>query len=196
MKSSAPTLTAIDPSTYRRTPWKNGGGVTIDIAGEQRVGVEGWSGVIWRFGRTSIVEPAPFSDLRGYDRLQVVIAGRGLSLQTPDGEIDMRVPFRPARFSGDTPIVSRLDDGPVEVVNLIADRRMVAIALAVMDAGKELTFTSGQHVAYAPGDPAEFIIDDRVVSLRPDHALRIEAQKPMRLCGGRGVFLVASIRSA
>ena len=25
-------ITRLDPKTYRRTPWKNGGGVTVDIA--------------------------------------------------------------------------------------------------------------------------------------------------------------------
>ena len=55
----------------------------------------------------------------------MLVAGRGLVLQTPDGEIDVRRPFRPVRFAGETPIVSRLEAGPVEVVNLIGDRRQV-----------------------------------------------------------------------
>ena len=42
----------------------------------------------------------------------------------------MRTPFRPVRFAGETPIVSRLEAGPVEVVNLIGDRAMVRIDLA------------------------------------------------------------------
>jgi uncharacterized protein len=28
----------LDPANYRRTPWKSGGGVTIDIAGGYRLG--------------------------------------------------------------------------------------------------------------------------------------------------------------
>jgi len=27
-------IALLDPASYRRTPWKNGGGVTIDIAEE------------------------------------------------------------------------------------------------------------------------------------------------------------------
>ena len=67
----------LDPRAYRRTPWKNGGGITVDIAED---------GDVWRFGRTPIVAPGPFSDYSGFDRLQVLVAGRGLVLQTPDGE--------------------------------------------------------------------------------------------------------------
>ena len=44
----------------------------------------------------------------------MLIAGRGLVLDTPDGEIDVRRPFRPVRFAGETRIVSRLEAGPVE----------------------------------------------------------------------------------
>jgi environmental stress-induced protein Ves len=48
----------LDPQSYRRTPWKNGGGVTVDIADATRRGRAGrWSGMLWRFGRTRIVAP-------------------------------------------------------------------------------------------------------------------------------------------
>ena len=76
-------ITRLDPGRYLRTPWKNGGGVTLDIAFARRV---------WRFGRTSIAAPGPFSDYTGFDRMQVLVAGRGLVLETPDGEIDVRRP--------------------------------------------------------------------------------------------------------
>ena len=112
------TLLRLDPAHYITTPWKNGGGVTVDIAFE---------GETWRFGRTPIVAPGAFSDYRGFDRVQVLVAGSGLVLQTPDGEIDVRQPFRPVHFAGETPIVSRLEAGPVEVVNLIGDRSRVRI---------------------------------------------------------------------
>ena len=117
----------LDPAQYRRTPWKNGGGTTIDIAGQDDV---------WRFGRTPITKPGPFSDYTGFDRVQVLVEGRGLVLETPDGEIDVRLPFRPVRFKGETPITSRLEAGPVEVVNLIGKRSDVAIDLRVLSAGQ------------------------------------------------------------
>ena len=55
----------LDPKAYRRTPWKNGGGVTIDIADDYAPGTPpgSWSGMLWRFGRTQIVTPAPFDCL-------------------------------------------------------------------------------------------------------------------------------------
>ena len=88
--------------------------MSVDIASD---------GDVWRFGRTPITAAGSFSDYTGFDRMQVLVAGSGLVLETPDGEIDVRTPFKPVRFAGETRIVSRLEAGPVEVINLMGDRR-------------------------------------------------------------------------
>jgi len=124
----------LDPRAYRRTPWKNGGGVAVDIADAYAPGAQAgsWSGMLWRLGRTEIVEGGPFSDLSGYDRILTVIGGRGLVLQIEGGAaLDVREPYRPVRFRGEDRIVSRLETGPVAVLNLIADRRH-AIDVAIL----------------------------------------------------------------
>ena len=116
-------LARLDSARYRRTPWKNGGGVTVDIAGASVPGVApgAWEGVIWRFGQTRIERPGPFSDLSGFDRLLAVVEGQGLVLH-PAGApaLDVRARFHPVRFPGEWRIESELEDGPVAVVNLIA----------------------------------------------------------------------------
>ena len=83
-------ITLLDPDRYVRTPWKNGGGVTVDIAFDDDTG-----GDVWRFSRTPITVAGPFSDYTGFDRLQVLIAGRGLVLQTA-GRRDRRASAVPA----------------------------------------------------------------------------------------------------
>jgi environmental stress-induced protein Ves len=177
-------ITLIDPSQYRRTPWKNGGGITVDIA-EQ--------GDVWRFGRTPITEAGPFSDYAGFDRLQVLVAGRGLVLDTPDGEIDVRTPFKPVRFSGETPITSRLEAGPVEVVNLIGDRARVKLALDVLTAGSTLGVEAGTHLIYAAHGDASLEIDGMPQDLALDHALRVEAAGPTMIACTGGMFLLGSV---
>ena len=134
-------ISLLDPGRYIRTPWKNGGGVSVDIALE---------GDVWRFGRTSIATPGPFSDYTGFERMQLLMAGSGLVLETPDGEIDVRRPFKPVRFAGETPIVSRLEAGPVEVINLMGDRSRVRIDLAVSAPGETWRLGPGVHIAYCP----------------------------------------------
>ncbi len=177
-------ITLLDPSQYRRSPWKNGGGVTVDIA-EQ--------GETWRFGRTPIVAAGPFSDYAGFDRVQVLVGGRGLVLQTPDGEIDVRTPFKPVRFAGETPITSRLEAGPVEVVNLIGARAAVHVDIAVLRAGQSLALRPGTHIAYCASGPARLEAEGKQYALAADHGLRIEAPGSTMLAVPGGRVIVASI---
>lgn len=178
----------LDPSGYRHTPWKNGGGVTVDI-----VLVTDKDAEVWRFGRTPIVQPGPFSDYSGFDRVQVLVAGSGLVLKTPDGEIDVREPFRPVRFAGETPIVSRLEAGPVEVVNLIGNRAKVRVDIKVLDEDRSLRLGPGTHIVYNPlGNSALDVASARHL-LAGDHGLRLEAADGTVLLGQGGCLLVASI---
>jgi environmental stress-induced protein Ves len=189
------SFTPLPPESFRRTPWKNGGGVTIDIADAYREGAApgSWEGMIWRFGRTSIVAPGPFSDLTGYERLQLVIARSGLVLETPAGEIDLRRPFEPARYDGGTPIISRLEDGPVEVVNLIADKALCRIELIVATTGETAVLSAGSHVIYAPKSAFTGSCDAKPVRIEPGHALLIKARTAVSLQAAAGLAVVATI---
>jgi len=188
-------IAALDPATYRRTPWKNGGGVTIDIADEYRPGATpgAWDGMIWRFGRTGTRTRAPFSDLTGYDRILAVVVGRGAVLETPDGEIDVREPFRPVRFRGETPIVSRLEAGPVEVVNLIGDRTTVRLDMAFLNPGESRLLDAGIHVVYAPTGPIALACDGSHRDVPADHGMRIDATDAATVRCDIGPALIASI---
>lgn len=184
-------ITPLDPDQYVRTPWKNGGGVTTDIALDNDTG-----GDVWRFGRTPITAAGPFSDYTGFDRMQVLVAGRGLVLQTPAGEIDVRRPFHPVRFAGETPIVSRLESGPVEVVNLIGDRARVRIDLAMLEAGRTRDLGPGLHIAYCPGAPARVRIDDETFDLAADGGLRIERSTERAVACVSGLIVLGSVTAA
>jgi hypothetical protein len=177
-------ITPLDPAGYRRTPWKNGGGVTVDIAEHEDA---------WRFGRTPITAPGPFSDYSGFDRAQVLVAGRGLVLQTPDGEIDVRTPLKPVVFAGETPIVSRLESGPVEVVNLIGNRAKVRVDLQVLHAGAAMGRSAGTHIVYTAHGSATLAIDGAVHRLAADHALRLDVGSPTMVACTGGVLLLGSI---
>jgi environmental stress-induced protein Ves len=176
-------ITPLSPKDYRRTPWKNGGGVSIDIAEADG----------WRFGRTPITQPGPFSDYSGFDRAQVLVSGHGLVLDSPQGAIDVRVPFRPVTFAGERPIVSRLEAGPVEVVNLIGERARVRIDLQVLRAGASLGRSAGTHLAYAADGPAALAVDGQPQRLAADHTLRIDAASPTMIACTAGILLIGSV---
>jgi uncharacterized protein len=191
-------ITRLDPKTYRRTPWKNGGGVTVDIADAYRAGAEpgGWSGVLWRLGRTRIARPGPFSDLTGYDRILTVIGGRGLVLDIEGGAaLDVREPFRPVRFRGENRITSRLEAGPVDVLNLIADRDR-AIDVAIPREGAVRRLDGAVNIVYAIED-SRVAVGAQDFALTADAALRIDAAGPaLSLRHGRVALAMISSRSA
>jgi environmental stress-induced protein Ves len=197
MKSTARgiQLTALDPAGYRHMPWKNGGGVTTDIGVSMLPGFAAgdWEGIIWRFSRTAIVTPGTFSDLSGFDRELALVAGEGLVLETADDEIDVRQVYRPVRFAGETAIVSRLEAGPVEVVNLIGDRTRVGIDLACLSDGAASARPAGIHILYAAAGSCQLAIDGKACEIAAGHAVRIEASVEFAVASRRGTTIVAGI---
>jgi environmental stress-induced protein Ves len=189
-----PIVETLAPEAHRRMPWKNGRGELVVIDCE---GGKSWQymGVAWHFGRTAIIEEGPFSDYTGYERLQVVTKGAGLVLVAPDHEIDLRLPMHPRRYDGGTPIRTLLEKGPVEVVNLIADRGRSDIDLRVGKAGAQMFCLSGRHVVYAPVGAALVEIDGRAYALAEDHALRVRADSGTDVTVRDGQVVIGSIHS-
>jgi environmental stress-induced protein Ves len=191
------TITRLDPAAYRRTPWKNGGGVTIDIADAYAPGAAAgsWSGMLWRLGRTRIVEPGPFSDLTGYDRILTVIGGRGLVLEIAGGAaLDVREPFRPVRFAGEDRITSRLEAGPVAVFNLMSDRSH-AIDVTIMSGQGTRKLDAAINIVYAIED-SEVVVGGQPFALKVDEALRSDEAGELTLRAGRIALSTISSRSA
>jgi len=189
-------LEFLDPATYRRVPWKNGGGVTTDIAGEYLPGAEpgGWDGMVWRLSRTRIEAPGPFSDLPGYDRLLAVIDGRGLVLHAKGRPpLDVRAPFRAVRFAGEWPIDSELTEGPVGVLNLLGDRTKISIDLSFIAAAAQTTLPPAPAILLALS-PARLRLDDQAVALPRDGAVRITG--PGMLSVDDGLMAVATLGAA
>jgi environmental stress-induced protein Ves len=189
-------LTPLPPESFRSKPWKNGGGVTLDIADATAPGADpsGWEGMVWRLGRTAIVQPGPFSDLTGYERLQAVIVGSGLVLEGSSGEIDLRRPFTPVRYDGGLPLVSRLENGPVEVVNLIVDRALCEAEMVVPVPAEAVALKPAIHILYAPGEAVTARCDGAEVTVAAGHALRIDAEAGSALTVEAGQALLATIR--
>lgn len=106
-------------------PWKNGGGVTHEIA---RDGCDPWA---WRISLAEVAQDGPFSRFDGMARILTVIEGAGLDLVTPEGVLCAR-PFAPLAFSGDLAVEGRLVAGPVRDLNVIYDPLRVEAGVQVV----------------------------------------------------------------
>ena len=109
---------------YKVMPWKNGGGITTEIAvfpPESGLGVTPFQ---WRVSIADAAQDGPFSKFIGYDRHIMLLDGKGMRLDSEEGGvIDLASPYRPKAFSGDWNVSGHLVDGPVRDFNLMVARQ-------------------------------------------------------------------------
>lgn len=103
-------------------PWKNGGGVTREVA-VQPAGA-GFDRFDWRLSMADIAQDGPFSVLPGVDRVLILMQGAGLVL---DGVSPAAMsPGDRADFAGEAAVTGRLTAGPVRDLNLMLRRGRMA----------------------------------------------------------------------
>ncbi|MGD7358160.1 HutD/Ves family protein [Ralstonia pseudosolanacearum] len=108
------------PETMRRMPWKNGGGITTEIAiAPPGATLDAFD---WRISTARVEAAGPFSRFAGIDRSLSVIAGGCLTLHRADGETVTLAPGgAPVRFAGETAIHVTLD-APLSDFNVMTRR--------------------------------------------------------------------------
>ena len=108
------------PATDRTpTPWKNGGGVTSEVA--VHPAGAGMNDFLWRVSIADVAEPGAFSTFPEIDRVLAVIEGQ-LRLGV-DGQQVRLSPETPAHaFPGDVDAFGEPLGGPVRDLNLMVRR--------------------------------------------------------------------------
>ncbi len=159
-------------------PWKNGGGVTREMAL-----CTDDNGLIWRLSFADVAAAGPFSIFPGLARVLTVVEGEGLLLRHQGGVIEARRAI-PVRFSGDIAIDCDLVEGPVRDFNLIYDPMRVSMDVVRLESGAhELTGAgllpiSGVCAAAAFG------------AVEPGSFLLFESQAPQRVTvSGAALFV-------
>ena len=110
-------------------PWKNGGGVTTQLA----IHEEGarW---LWRVSVASVARSGPFSDFSGYERTLMLVEGDGMALAIGGAALVMlRTPGESLTFDGGAATFCTLLGGPVKDLNLMVDRERARGTLEVLD---------------------------------------------------------------
>lgn len=121
-------------SSIRPEPWRNGGGVTREIARHPRGASDGsWD---WRVSIAEVGKAGDFSAFPGMERVIAVIDGELLVL-TVDGEEHAMERYRPFRFSGDAVSSSALPTGDIRDLNVIARRGTFKGYLSILELSKK-----------------------------------------------------------
>ena len=102
-------------------PWKNGGGITRNLAVEPKDA--GFDHFLWRLSFAEVNTPGRFSTFPGVDRSILVWSGNGLLLHSKDAEVFALVPDAEAHtFRGEDEIETTLLDGPTIDFNVMVRR--------------------------------------------------------------------------
>jgi hypothetical protein len=137
MTEAGPGWRILRAADQVETPWKNGGGVTAEIAAAPPgAGLDAFD---WRISRATVAADGPFSAFPGIDRTLTVLDGDGLLLAVGDvPSALLSADGDPFAFPGDVPAHGRLVGGAVVDLNVMTRRGRVAHAVARLAAGATL----------------------------------------------------------
>ncbi|MGW0829987.1 HutD/Ves family protein [Streptomyces prunicolor] len=120
-------IRALPASARTAVPWKNGGGVTREIAAwPEGAGMDDF---VWRVSLAEVAADGPFSAFPDVDRTLTVVEGAGMDLTVGGERWLVNTRYEPRDFRGDVPTDCRLLDGPVVNLNVMWRRGASATAV-------------------------------------------------------------------
>jgi hypothetical protein len=161
------TLTLIRGADLVAAPWKNGGGVTREVAAcPAHAGLDAF---VWRVSIADVAQAGPFSRFAGIDRTLVLLSGAGMVLDEVDAlnvvkSHTLTQALDIARFDGEAHIDARLVDGATRDFNLMVRRDAAQGEVEVwrresqqstqrtLSADVALLFCASGSVTVTPGD--------------------------------------------
>jgi hypothetical protein len=102
----------------RSEPWRNGGGVTRELASHPKAASAQDGAWDWRVSIADVTKAGDFSAFPGMERVLTVVDGE-LLLLTVDGAEHPLEKYRPFRFSGDAAANGALPTGDIRDLNVI-----------------------------------------------------------------------------
>ncbi len=176
-------LQALGPADFLKMPWKNGQGVTTELAVARRPGEDGFD---WRISTATVAVPGPFSVFAGIDRSLAIVRGGTLTLNV-EGRPDVTLTTRtaPYAFGGELAVSStpalEVDGVPIDDFNVMTRRDGWQHALTQHrlegDALSWALPTAADALGFlycAQGLVHVTFHDGRTVTVSAGHALRIE----------------------
>lgn len=163
------------------TAWKNGGGVTREIAAfPEGSGMEDFA---WRASLAEVAADGPFSAFPGIDRTLTLAEGAGMDLVVGGVRRLVDERFAPQDLPGDEPTDCRLLSGPVVNFNVMYRRGAVEVETAVVRGRLGLTAAPGETLlVLALAGPAEFApAEGPAVALGPYDAVLVTGPGAGRL---------------
>lgn len=136
----------IRAAELRAVPWKNGGGVTREVACEPPGA--GYDTFLWRISVADVERPGPFSRFRGIDRSIVLLRGGPMLLGGGNGGAHELHAWEPWHFAGEDAVDAQLPGGPTRDFNVMQRRAAIVSRTAVRQASQTLVLGSGTVILF------------------------------------------------
>jgi environmental stress-induced protein Ves len=126
------------------TPWRNGAGVTREIASGQwqppdpAAGAQQTTPWDWRVSVADIAQEGPFSIFANTDRQAALASGQALQLRSGAAVLRFDALGDVHRFPGEEALSAQLPGGPVQLFNLMTRRGRATATLAAVHADTRL----------------------------------------------------------
>jgi len=197
----AASLTLLRGAALVASPWKNGGGVTREIAVAPMVTQAAAASLdtfAWRVSVADVAQAGPFSRFEGVDRTLVLLEGAGMLLDEAGSTHALTQPLDVARFAGEAAIDARLVGGATRDFNLMVRRGAARGTLEVWRENARYNLRAQTVLLYcAQGEQDVRIDGDREVQLEAGDTLRIDmpdAQRPLQIeTRGAGALLAVAL---
>lgn len=139
-------------SDYKRMPWKNGGGETVEIAvSPEGAGLADFD---WRVSMATVATDGPFSVFPGIDRTLSILEGAGMTLFIEGREpVLLTQSSDPLPFAADAPTSATLVDGAITDLNVMT--RQGKLGHSVRHLGID------GHAELAPGSETTLVLCHR-----------------------------------
>jgi environmental stress-induced protein Ves len=125
-----PAARVVRGDRLKAAPWKNGGGVTREIAAYP-VGAS-LDTFVWRVSVADVERSGPFSQFPGIDRKLVLLSGAGMHLAQARGATHaLMQPLAVASFDGEAALDAQLVDGATRDFNLMVRRDLANATLDI-----------------------------------------------------------------
>jgi len=145
------------------TPWRNGGGVTRELAMWPDAG--DWA---WRMSVADVDQSGPFSKFEGVERWFAVLEGAGVQLDVAGVPHRVTAGDAPLFFDGGAATGCELIDGKTRDFNLMVRRGPRPSRMLRVEGRFAETLHSGTTIAvYAHTSAATMLFDEEALQLAP-----------------------------
>jgi environmental stress-induced protein Ves len=139
-------LRHITKASFVKGTWRNGRGVSRDIASDQPFGADEFG---WRFAVAEIAASGPFSHYGAVDRVFTLIEGGGVDLEFEGGKtLAVHRCFVPHYFPCDVPTHCTLRGGTAKALNLFTTRGVYQAGATVVDVSGLAHVLEGASLLY------------------------------------------------